>query len=220
MSVSSELHKLWKLASDPDFRARKRQVKAFRAAHGRGTPERYEGLNAGDVVLDVGGYHGDWAARMTELYGVVVHAFEPHPRFAEMMAERFTGRSDVHVHDFAIGAEAGTLALSDDENASSALVQSGAQVTGAVLPVEDVFDELELAEVKVIKMNIEGGEYDLLPALIDTGLMARVDRLTVQFHNYDAGQVDARDAIREGLSRTHNCVWEYPFIWEEWARKG
>lgn len=219
MSVSSELNKMWKLASDPEFRAMKRQVKAFRAAHGRGTPERYEGLNAGDVVLDVGGYHGDWAERMTALYGVEVHAFEPHPRFAGMMTTRFEGRDDVHVHDFAMGSEAGTLALSDDENASSALVASGAQVTGAILPVEDVFEELKLAEVKVVKMNIEGGEFDLLPAMIETGLMARVDRLTVQFHNYGTGQIAAREAIREGLSQTHDCVWEYPFIWEEWARK-
>jgi len=219
MSVSSELNKLWKLATNPEFRAIKRQVKAFRASHGRGTPERYEGLQAGDVVLDVGGYHGDWAARMTELYGVAVHAFEPHPRFAQMMQERFDERDDVHVHDFAMGSEAGTLALSDDENASSALVASGTQVTGAILPVADVFEELDLAEVKVIKMNIEGGEYDLLPALIETGLMARVDRLTVQFHNYHTGQDAARDAIREGLVKTHDCVWDYPFIWEEWARK-
>lgn len=219
MSVRSELHKVWKRISDPEFRAMKRQISAFRLAHGRGTPERYAGLKPGDVVLDVGGYHGDWAERMTELYGVSVHAFEPHPRFIALMKSRFEGRDDVHVHGFAIGAQAGTLNLSDDENASSALVTSGPTVSGDIRPVADVFTELKLGHIAVVKMNIEGGEYDLLPALIETGLIKQIDRLTVQFHKYSDVQIVARDAIRTGLAETHDCVWDYPFIWEEWVRK-
>lgn len=219
MSVTSELHKVWKRISDPEFRAMKRQISAFRAAHGRGTPERYDNLQPGDVVLDVGGYHGDWAQRMTALYGVTVHAFEPHPRFIDHMQNRFDGRSDVHVHGFAIGSSTGKLDLSDDENASSALVASGRTVTGDIRPVADVFQELKLKRIAVIKMNIEGGEYDLLPALIETGLIKNVDRLTVQFHKYSDKQIDQREDIREGLAKTHDCVWDYPFIWEEWVRK-
>lgn len=219
MSISSELHKMWKLATNPEFRAYKRMVREFYAAHGRGTPERYDGLKPGDTVLDVGGYKGDWAERMTALYGVKVHCFEPHPRFIRHLQDRFAGREDVTVEGYAMGASAGVLDLSDDENASSALVASGNPVQGEVRPVAEVFDALGLDRVACIKMNIEGGEYDLLPALIDTGLMTRVDRLTVQFHRYSPAQDGERDAIREGLARTHECVWAYPFLWEEWKRK-
>ena len=220
MSISSELHKLWKLASNPKFRAYKRMVREFYAAHGRGTPERYEGLKPGDVVLDVGAYVGDWADRMTTLYGVKVHCFEPHPRFIDHLEQRFAGRADVTVEGYAMGRAAGTLDLSDDENASSALVASGTVVQGEVRAVGDVFDALGLDHVALIKMNIEGGEYDLLPALIAGGLMPRIDRLTVQFHRYSPAQDEARNEIREGLAQTHDCVWEYPFLWEEWVRKG
>lgn len=219
MSVKSELHKVWKRISDPEFRAVKRQIKSFRAAHGRGTPERYSDVQKGDVVLDIGGYHGDWAERMTALYGATVHVFEPHPRFIAHMQTRFADRQDVHVHGYAIGAEAGQLDLSDDENASSALVTSGPTVTGDIRPVADVFKEHGLSQIAVVKMNIEGGEYDLLPALIDTGLINNIGRLTVQFHRYSDAQIGQRDAIRADLSKTHDCVWDFPFIWEEWVRK-
>ena len=219
MSVTSELHKVWKRISDPEFRAMKRQISAFRAAHGRGTPERYSDLKPGEIVLDVGGYHGNWAQRMTELYGVTVHAFEPHPRFIQHMQDRFSDRADVHVHGYAIGSKAGKLDLSDDENASSALVSSGQTVSGDIRKVADVFEDLALREIAVVKMNIEGGEYDLLPALIATGLIAHINRLTVQFHQYTDAEVGARNKIREGLAKTHECVWDYPFIWEEWVRK-
>lgn len=220
MSISSELNKMWKLATDPEFRAYKRLVKAFYAAHGRGTPDRYDGLKPGDTVLDVGAYVGDWAERMTALYGVKVHCFEPHPRFIRHLQDRFAGRDDVTVQGYAVGRSAGTLELSDDENASSALVNSGPLVRGEVRPAAEVFDALGLDHVACIKMNIEGGEYDLLPALIETGLMSRVDRLTVQFHRYSPAQEAERDAIRKGLALTHECAWQYPFIWEEWVRKG
>lgn len=219
MSISSELHKMWKLATDPDFRAYKRMVKEFYAAHGRGTPDRYEGLKPGDTVLDVGGYKGDWAERMTALYGVKVHCFEPHPRFVRHLEGRFAGREDVTVQGYAIGRSAGVLDLSDDENASSALVASGNPVQGEIRPAAEVFATLGLDDIACMKMNIEGGEYDLLPALIESGLMPRIDRLTVQFHRYGPEQEAQRDAIRADLARTHRCVWEYPFIWEEWARK-
>lgn len=219
MTVASELHKVWKLISDPEFRAYKRMVKQFYAAHGRGTPERFEGLEPGDIALDVGGYKGDWAERMTALYGVTVHAFEPHPRFIQHLQNRFAAREDITVQGYAMGAVPGTLDLSDDENASSALVASGASVTGEVRPVSQVFEALGLAHVAVVKMNIEGGEYDLLPALIEAGLITRIDRLVVQFHRYSDAQVAERDAIRAQLARTHACIWEYPFLWEEWVRK-
>ena len=219
MTVASELRKIWKVLTKPEFRAFRRQIKAFRAAHGRGTPERFEGLNAGDVVLDVGGYHGDWADRMVTLYGVKVHVFEPHPRFAKMIEDRVSGNPDVVVHPYAIGRNAGRLVLSDDENASSALAAKDTGVAGQVRAVADVFEAHQIDQVAVVKMNIEGGEYDLLPALIEADLMRRIGRLTVQFHKYEPSQIQARDEIRKALEDTHECVWNFPFVWEEWALK-
>ncbi|MDV4144869.1 FkbM family methyltransferase [Shimia sp. FJ5] len=220
MSIGSELRKAWRILTDPAYRVFRADYKAFRAAHGRGTPESYTGLLPGDVVLDVGGYHGDWAEAMAARYAVKVHVFEPHPRFAEMIADRFAGREDVVAHGFAIGSSNCELTLSDDENASSAFVTDGPTAKGVVRDVREVFDELGIERVAVAKINIEGGEYDLLPALIDAGLIDRFDRLTVQFHKFSEGDRARRDAIREDLAKTHDCVWCYPFIWEEWHRQG
>ncbi len=219
MSIKSELRKVWKRLSDPAFRDNQRQLKAFRATHGRGTPERFNGLKPGDIVIDAGGYRGDWAARMSALYGVTVHVFEAHPRFVRHLEGRFAGDSNIHVHGYAVGSHDGVLRLSDDENASSALDVGGAMVEGQVRAAVDVFKALELNEIAVLKMNIEGGEYDLLPALLDSGLMSGIARLTVQFHRYDESQATQRDIIRERLAKTHDCVWCFPFLWEEWARR-
>jgi len=219
MSLKSEVSKMWRILTDPAYRAFRSDYKAFRRAHGRGTPSAYTGLLPGQTVLDIGGYVGDWAETMTARYAVTVHTFEPHPRFASMIRDRFADRTDVIPHDFAIGSTNAELILSDDENASSAFVTDGPTATGHVRDVVSVFEELALGQIAAAKMNIEGGEYDLLPALIDAGLIAKFDRLTVQFHKFSEGDRTRRDDIRKALAQTHHCVWCYPFIWEEWHLK-
>lgn len=216
MSVRSELSKLWRILTNPDYRAFRRNYKAFRAAHGRLTPTAFSGLSKGDVVLDIGGYVGEWAASMTSQYPVTVHVFEPHPRFAAGIEKRFSDRNDIIAHSFAIGSCDGHLELSDDENASSALVSEGPSLTGRLRAVSPVFDELSLTKVALAKINIEGGEYDLLPAMIDGALIQRVERIMIQFHEYSDADHKRRDDIRAALSQTHECVWSYPFIWEYW----
>ncbi|MCR8826877.1 FkbM family methyltransferase [Pseudosulfitobacter koreensis] len=219
MSIKSELTKLWNIATSPSYRAARAPYRAFRKEHGSQTPAQFPHVRQGDVVLDIGGYLGDWSADMTKRYGVVSHVFEPNPGFAAAMGERFGDYTDVHVHAYAVGSEDGALELSDQANASSALVNEGPTVKGMVRALGAVSADLALGDVAVIKMNIEGGEYDLLPAMIDSGFMQRVDRLVVQFHKYSSEDVARRDAIREGLSHTHVCEWAYPFVWEQWARK-
>lgn len=219
MSIKSELTKLWNIATSPPYRAARAPYRAFRKAHGGTTPVQFPRVQPGDVVLDVGGYVGDWSDQMTSRYGVVSHVFEPHPSFANAIAERFEDNENVFVHAYAIGSVDGVLELSDQANASSALVQEGPTVTGMVKALGPVVEGLGLSDVAVIKMNIEGGEYDLLPAMIDSGFMQHVDTLMVQFHKYGTDDIARREAIRDGLSRTHVCEWAYPFVWEQWARK-
>ena len=67
-------------------------------------------------------------------------------------------------------------------------------------------------------MNIEGGEYDLLPHLIETHAISIVQAIEVQFHMVDKASVEARDRIRTALAATHAEAWCYPFVWEAWTR--
>ena len=118
----------------------------------------------------------------------------------------------------AIGHEDGTLALSDSADASSALVADKNAVTGRVVAARTFFADFPPAAFA--KINIEGGEYTLLPALAEAGYLPQIQTLQIQFHLYQESDIAARDAIRETLAKTHTCGWEYPFVWEQWTRKG
>lgn len=45
-----------------------------------------------------------------------------------------------------------------------------------------LYDNTRATDQVIVKMNIEGAEYELLPHLIDTGAINRLDTLIVQWH--------------------------------------
>lgn len=215
----TSLKKRWRILRDPEFRNFRRLIRRFNREQGRGTPVRFEDLTPQSVVFDLGGFEGEWTRDMRRLYDCHVHVFEPHPTFAAELAAQFATDPKVTCHAYALGGVDGSLELSDSADSSSAFLTEGATVTGRIKAVGAVMQALGDVEIAVAKINIEGGEYDILPALIEQGLIRRFRILTIQFHDYGPGDKQRREAIRAALSATHRCVWNYDFVWEQWERR-
>ena len=75
--------------------------------------------------------------------------------------------------------------------------------------------------VKLMKLNIEGGEYDILEYLIKTGNITRFENLQIQFHDIPEINGEQRMIkIQNELQKTHELEWAYrPFIHESWKIK-
>jgi FkbM family methyltransferase len=179
-------------------------------------------LDANSVVFDVGGHVGNWTSKVLERYGARVHLFEPNPRSLAVLQERFVGDSRVHCHPFGIAGRDQTarLTLSDmgsSTHATSPSCQRAEQsVEISLRDVQHVFAELGVSTVDLIKINIEGGEYELLERMLDTGLHSRCKCIRVQFHEWFENSHLLRRRIRRRLSETHTIEWDYPFVWESW----
>jgi len=178
---------------------------------------QFDGLGADSVVFDVGGFQGNWAAAIHERYGAQIHVFEPHPAFADEIRNRFRGNDAILTHEFALGGSEGELTLSDDGDASSSFRRAKCSVKGRIEPVTRFFAKSDIARIDLMKVNIEGGEYNLLPALSDAGIMPRIGILQVQFHLFSEADIQRREAIRTMLAETHDCDWCYDFVWEQWS---
>ena len=79
--------------------------------------------------------------------------------------------------------------------------------------------ENSINSIDLLYMNIEGSEYRLLNDIINTGYINNVKHLQVQFHNFVDGSKKKRSEIRRELKKTHDCVFNFPFIWERWDLK-
>jgi len=176
-------------------------------------------LDADSLVLDVGAYVGNWAEKVSDRYACTIHGFEPASG-AVARAEKLLGaRTNVHVHQYALGAS--------DQTARLAMAGPGSSVHTSVSPMgsyEDitirdvaaVLDELGIDEIDLLKVNIEGGEFDLFDRLVETGWMPRIRQTMIQFHEFHPNAHWRRFTVRRALRRTHTEVWDYPWVWEFW----
>ena len=182
-------------------------------------------MNPHDVILDVGGYNGEWAAQMRSRHDALVHVFEPNPRLLDVLRGEFSHDPKVVLHPFGLAAKNTIGRLSLAGMGSSVYSESPSERVASehqeipLRDVKEVFDELGLDQVALLKVNIEGGEYDLLSRMISCGLHTRCHYIRVQFHEWYGGAYRLRKRIVTELARTHDPEWSYPFVWESWRRK-
>jgi len=77
-------------------------------------------------------------------------------------------------------------------------------------------DEQKIDKVSLMKINIEGSEYDLLERLINKSYHKKIDNILVQFHNISVDSEKRLLQIRDELSKTHKSTFCYNFVWENW----
>ncbi len=177
------------------------------------------------VAVDLGAYIGEWSRAVGERSGCTVYAFEPNVGTAAKAAERVADLPKVTVFPYGVGGATSTELLARDGPGSSIYGsdRGGRGQFGTVeVQIRDivaVLEELDLQSVDVLKVNIEGAEYDLFDRLAAADWFPRVGLLSVQFHEWHPHAHRRRKRIREALRRTHDEVWCYPWVWELWQRR-
>lgn len=178
-------------------------------------------LGPDQVGLDVGAYVGKWATAVCDRTAAgVVHSFELSPAIIPELTANVADNPRIIVHDVGLGGADTTVRISRRGLGSSVYERAGDDFDeGVIRDIAAVWQELGLDQVAVMKINIEGGEYDLLERMAETGLIDRVDTFLIQFHEWIPGSYRRRRGIRRTLARTHDEVWDYPFVWERWQRR-
>jgi FkbM family methyltransferase len=178
-------------------------------------------LTPESVVFDLGGYHGDFAAAMNERYGCKVYIFEPVPEFHQKCVARFKGNHQIVCMNYGLSSADEWLNIDLAENASSfAFPQSNeAKQLVEVRSIVECIYELKIERIDLMKINIEGGEFEVIPAIIESGDLKKVHFLQIQFHNFIEHATNQRKNIRNQLANTHTEMWNYDFVWESWERK-
>jgi FkbM family methyltransferase len=176
-------------------------------------------LTSDSIVFDCGGYEGDWTAAIFERYGCTVFVFEPVERYARSLEARFGDHERIRIFRFGLHSRNERCKIHLAANASSVFGVSADVEEIQLRDVQEVLADLDVPRIDLMKVNIEGGEFDLLDRLLATRLIARVDNLQVQFHRFVPNAVERRERIREKLAETHQLAYDYEFVWESWRRR-
>ncbi|CAN5349021.1 hypothetical protein BH09GEM1_BH09GEM1_04460 [soil metagenome] len=168
------------------------------------------------VVLDVGGYEGQWASDMFLRYRCFIHILEPVPAFAANIARRISGNPRVTLHAVGLGSTTRAESISIIDNESSVFKTAPQSAEIRIVAADEFFRSERIKAVDLMKINIEGGEYDLLEHLIETGLVLDIRNIQVQFHDFVPLAEPRMRAIQASLQETHELTWQYRFVWENW----
>jgi len=172
-------------------------------------------LKKNSLVVDLGGYRGEWAARVFAKYACKIHVYEPHPTFYKLCREALN--PGIVVFNCGLGSETKTLRITDDTVYST--VGDSGEFEVRIEQASKMFNGQYEYGCDLLKINIEGGEYDVLPDLIANYEMKNLKNIQIQFHNFVPDYKKKYADICEGLSKTHVKNWGYDFLYENWRVK-
>lgn len=197
----------------------KKEVVEWFKIHGDKTLRLQYNLDSSSLVFDLGGYWGQWASDIFAMYGCTIHVFEPVMDFAERIEKRFSGNKKIFIHRFGLSNENRLVKISFNEDSSSIYKPGNNYRNAHLLKATDFIKERHIERIHLMKINIEGGEYDLLEHLIFTGYINKINDIQVQFHDFIPNAEQKMLLIQNELEKTHRLTYQYPFVWENWSLK-
>jgi FkbM family methyltransferase len=148
-------------------------------------------LSSQSTIVDMGlGFDADFSQAMIDRFGVKSIGFDPthkHQPALAKFAEASGGRFELNA--VAVGPQRGTVTFNESQqNVSGSMLSDHPNVLNdsissyevQVITIEDVL--AKAGNVALVKMDIEGAEYDVLEQTSDD-LLRKVDQWIVEFHH-------------------------------------
>lgn len=175
-------------------------------------------LSPDSIVFDLGGYQGQWASDIYSRYRCQVIVFEPVKQFAERIRKRFLKNTDISVFQFGLGKTSRRETINICGDGSSIFKDSAMKEQIQIIDVVEYITGQDISRIDLMKVNIEGGEYELLERLIESRLIRIISSIQVQFHNISNDSSARMARIQNRLRETHHPIYQYRFVWENWCR--
>ncbi len=163
-------------------------------------------LSADSIVIDAGcSYEADFSLYMIENYGVKSYAVDPTMKHRPALAaleERYPGQL-THL-PLAICATSGTLTFHESKNnESGSLLDEHVNVRNddtisyevEAVTIQSLFDRIDGDNVEIMKLDLEGAEYDLLENISRADLEP-FQQLFVEFHHHAFSHIAESDTSR------------------------
>lgn len=176
-------------------------------------------LDEDSIFFELGGFDGTYTKLILEKFNPQSYIFEPSKKYFEILNHSIK-KKNVKIYNFGISDENKQAFLSHREDQSR--ISNNKDIKGELVDLKKLSEfvkEENLEKIDLININIEGSEYEVLDEVINSGLINKIDNLQIQFHKNIKNYRSKRKNIKNRLSKTHNLIWDYKFVWERWEKK-
>ncbi len=183
-------------------------------------------LKKGDIALDCGANTGI-VTQLLSKSGATVYCFEPNPHAFNVLKEKYSGAGNIICRQEGVGVKNEKMKLYLHENSDedevywstgSSLLPFKGNVSNDKYVEVDIINLCEFIEslesrVKILKMDVEGAECEILKDLINGGVIDRVDHLFVETHDDKIPEIKGetqtiRNLIKQQGIKNINLDWK------------
>ncbi len=173
-------------------------------------------LSSDAVVFDLGGFEGQWASDIFSRYCCSIYVFELFDEYAKAISLRFDKNPKIKIYPFGLSVKDENNVISVAGEGSSIYREGTIKKNVQFKNIKTFLEQNNIKQIDLIKINIEGGEFDLLEYILDEGLAVQIKNFQVQFHDLFPESKARMEKIQSRLSKTHNLTYQYHFVWENW----
>ncbi len=183
-------------------------------------------IDEDSIVVEIGGYEGRWASQMADKFKCHIHVFEPQDWAMEKAITKLTPYDNIYFHEYGLWTHTALMTLGDYGRDGASLLKPKHEDSKQVL-VEDIDAVFQIMgeelhddkDIDVCLMNIEGGEYVLIPYMIGMGIMKRIKFFWAQFHMFVPNSERKFEAINKEMETTHDVLWDFGMSMKCWKRR-
>jgi hypothetical protein len=106
-----------------------------------------------------------------------------------------------------------------NDDGTSMFRQSNRSESIEIRKFQRFVEDNHISWIDLLKVNIEGSEYDLLESIIGGGLQVRIANIQVQFHRDIPDSYRRMSRIKQALLETHELTYQYEYVWENYRLK-
>lgn len=182
-------------------------------------------LNENSVVVDIGlGENISFSTSIIDKYQCTVHGFDPTPKSISYIEK--INIPKFKFHDLGISTRKGIVDffLPNDSNHVSATSKKQSHTGSKVIQVnmttlKDLFKILNANQIDLLKVDIEGSEYDLFSDRSFLENLNKVNILCIEFHHRwkHFGAHSTNDVVSKLTDLGFTCTWGNPETNEEFT---
>jgi len=167
------------------------------------------------TVLDIGGQNGYFSVFASQ-FAKKIYTYEPTPQnFAIIQKNIRLNKLENKVipHNVAVAAKKSklTLFLSGNTGGHSAYGEAGEEVTVDAISLKSIFDTHKIHHCDLLKMDIEGSEYDVFYAL-PVSYFKRIQNIRMEIHDVDTDKKNPKALASFLRQKGFEVYLNYPLL--------
>lgn len=215
MNLAKTIKSIIKNIVYPQQTLQSKRVAIYKNHGGNNLRYQYD-LNENSVVFDLGGYQGEWTSEIFARFQPYIYIFEPAAEYVQALKNKYRHNQKIKVFPYGLSNSTKDETIFLDNNSSSLFVKNDKPQNIKLIASDIFIRENNIKKIDLMKINIEGGEYDLLENLINKGDIKKIVDIQIQFHDFVPNARERMQKIQNSLKKTHHLTYQFEFVWENW----